>query len=148
MPAHLRQVPSMRRRKRKKTHLTLGGTNEMAKLGFVGLGVMGSELANRLLSKGHSVTGYNRTREKANWLIKKGMKWADSPCEVSAASEVIFSMVTNSAALQAIVEGPDGILAGLAPGKLFADISTVGPVVNRNNVIKAATGGQQDASAW
>jgi 3-hydroxyisobutyrate dehydrogenase-like beta-hydroxyacid dehydrogenase len=86
---------------------------------------------NRLLGKGHTVTGYNRTREKADWLIKKGMKWAGSPREVAAASDVIFSMVTNSAALQAIVEGPDGILAGLAPGKLFADISTVSPEVSR-----------------
>jgi 3-hydroxyisobutyrate dehydrogenase-like beta-hydroxyacid dehydrogenase len=103
----------------------------MAKLGFVGLGVMGGELVNRLLGKGHTVTGYNRTREKADWLIKKGMKWAGSPREVAAASDVIFSMVTNSAALQAIVEGPDGILAGLAPGKLFADISTVSPEVSR-----------------
>ena len=55
----------------------------MAKLGFVGLGVMGSEMVNRLLSKGHSVTGYNRTRSKAEWLIKKGMKWADSPRAVA-----------------------------------------------------------------
>jgi len=103
----------------------------MAKLGFVGLGVMGGELVNRLLSKGHSVTGYNRTRGKAEWLIKKGMKWANSPREVAAASDVIFSMVTNSPALQAIVEGPDGILAGLAPGKLYADISTVSPEYSR-----------------
>jgi len=103
----------------------------MAKLGFVGLGVMGGEMVNRLLSKGHSVTGYNRTRGKAEWLIKKGMKWADSPREVAAASDVIFSMVTNSQALQAIVEEPDGILAGLTPGKLYADISTVSPEVSR-----------------
>jgi 3-hydroxyisobutyrate dehydrogenase-like beta-hydroxyacid dehydrogenase len=103
----------------------------MAKLGFVGLGVMGGELVNRLLSKVHSVTGYNRTRGKAEWLIKKGMKWANSPREVAAASDVIFSMVTNSPALQAIVEGPDGILAGLGPGKLYADISTVSPEYSR-----------------
>jgi len=103
----------------------------MAKLGFVGLGVMGGELVNRLLSKGHSVTGYNRTRGKAEWLIKKGMKWANSPREVAAASDVVFSMVTNSPALQAIVEGPDGILAGLGPGKLYADISTVSPEYSR-----------------
>jgi 3-hydroxyisobutyrate dehydrogenase len=103
----------------------------MAKLGFVGLGVMGGELVNRLLSKGHSVTGYNRTKGKAEWLIKKGMKWANSPREVAAASEVIFSMVTNSPALEAIVEGPEGILAGLGPGKLYADISTVSPEYSR-----------------
>ena len=61
----------------------------MANLGFVGLGVMGSEMVNRLLSKGHSVTGYNRTRSKAEWLIKKGMKWADSPRAVAAAADVV-----------------------------------------------------------
>jgi len=104
----------------------------MAKLGFVGLGVMGGEMVNRLLEKGHTVTGYNRTKGKAEWLIKKGMKRGSSPREVAAASDVIFSMVTNSAALQAIVEGPDGILAGLKPGKLYADISTVSPEYSRS----------------
>ena len=103
----------------------------MANLGFVGLGVMGSEMVNRLLSKGHSVTGYNRTKSKADWLIKKGMKWGNSPREVAAASEVVFSMVTNSAALDAIMNGPDGTLAGLTPGKTVVDISTVSPAFSR-----------------
>jgi len=104
----------------------------MANLGFVGLGVMGSGMVNRLLSKGHSVTGYNRTKAKADKLIKKGMKWADSPRAVAASVEVVFSMVTNSAALQAIVEGADGILAGLSPGKIYIDISTVSPEYSRS----------------
>lgn len=103
----------------------------MAKLGFVGLGVMGSEMVNRLLSKGHGVTGYNRTRSKAEWLIKEGMKWADSPRAVVAESDVVFSMVTNSAALAAIMNGPDGMLAAVIPGKLFVDISTVSPAFSR-----------------
>ena len=103
----------------------------MAKLGFVGLGVMGGEMVDRLLGQGHSVTGYNRTKAKAEWLIKKGMKWGNTPREVAEASDVIFSMVTNTAALQAIVEGADGILAGLGPGKLYADISTVSPEYSR-----------------
>jgi 3-hydroxyisobutyrate dehydrogenase-like beta-hydroxyacid dehydrogenase len=103
----------------------------MANLGFVGLGVMGSEMVLRLLSKGHTVTGYNRTRSKAEGIIQKGMKWAGSPRAVAAASDVIFSMVTNSAALEAIVEGPDGILAGLTPGKFYVDISTVSPEYSR-----------------
>jgi len=104
----------------------------MANLGFVGLGVMGSEMVNRLLSKGHAVTGYNRTRAKADRLLQKGMKWADSPRAVAAAADVVFSMVTNSAALQTIVEGADGILAGLAPGKIYIDISTVSPDYSRS----------------
>jgi 3-hydroxyisobutyrate dehydrogenase-like beta-hydroxyacid dehydrogenase len=103
----------------------------MANLGFVGLGVMGGELVNRLISKGHTVTGYNRTKSKADWLIKAGMKWADSPRAVVAAADITFSMVTNSAALEAIVEGPDGILAGLVPGKIYVDISTVSPDYSR-----------------
>ena len=51
----------------------------MANLGFIGLGVMGGKMVDRLLGKGHIVTGYNRTRSKADWLIQKGMKWGDSP---------------------------------------------------------------------
>jgi 3-hydroxyisobutyrate dehydrogenase-like beta-hydroxyacid dehydrogenase len=108
----------------------------MANLGFVGLGVMGSEMVNRLLGKGHSVTGYNRTRSKAEWLIKKGMKWAGSPRAVAAAADVTFSMVTNSAALQAIVEGPDGMLASLGDGKILVDMSTVSPTFSRSIAAK------------
>jgi 3-hydroxyisobutyrate dehydrogenase-like beta-hydroxyacid dehydrogenase len=108
----------------------------LAKLGFVGLGVMGSEMVNRLLSKGHSVTGYNRTRLKAERLIKKGMNWADSPRAVVAQSDVVFSMVTNSAALGAVMNGPDGMIAATTPGKLFVDISTVSPAFSREIAAK------------
>jgi 3-hydroxyisobutyrate dehydrogenase-like beta-hydroxyacid dehydrogenase len=103
----------------------------MANLGFVGLGVMGSQMVNRLLDKGHTVTGYNRTRAKAEWLIKRGMRWADSPRAVAQAADVIFTMVTNSAALASITEGPDGILAGLSADKTLVDMSTVSPTVSR-----------------
>lgn len=103
----------------------------MAQLGFVGLGVMGSRVVKRLLDAGHSVTGYNRTRAKAQWLIDAGMKWADSPRAVAESSDVIFSMVTNTAALEAIVQGDDGILAGLSRGKIFIDMSTVSPKASR-----------------
>src|SRR6202045_4483342 len=103
----------------------------MAKLGFIGLGVMGSQMVNRLLSKGHTVSGYNRTRAKAQWLVEKGMQWADSPRAVASASDFIFAMVTNSAAIQAVTEGPDGLLAGLTAGKTFIDRNTVSPSVSR-----------------
>ena len=108
----------------------------MANLGFVGLGVMGGEMVNRLLGKGHAVTGHNRTRSKAEWLIQKGMKWADSPRAVVAAADVTFSMVTNSAALGMIAEGSDGMLAALAPGKILIDMSTVSPAFSRSIVAK------------
>jgi 3-hydroxyisobutyrate dehydrogenase-like beta-hydroxyacid dehydrogenase len=103
----------------------------MAKVGFIGLGVMGSQMVNRLLSKGHTVTGYNRTRAKAEWLVQKGMQWADSPRAVASASDYTFAMVTNAAAIQAISEGPAGLLAGLSTGKIFIDMSTLSPAVSR-----------------
>jgi 3-hydroxyisobutyrate dehydrogenase-like beta-hydroxyacid dehydrogenase len=98
-------------------------------------------LVNRLLSKGHSVVGYNRTRSKAEWLVKKGMKWGDSPRAVAEAADVIFSMVTHSAALAAITQGPEGILAGLTPGKIYADISTVNPAFSREVAAKVRAKG-------
>jgi 3-hydroxyisobutyrate dehydrogenase-like beta-hydroxyacid dehydrogenase len=103
----------------------------MSKVGFIGLGVMGGQMVNRLLSRAHSVTGYNRTRSKAQWLIDKGMKWADSPRAVASASDFTFAMVTNAAAISAITEGSDGLLSGLGPGKIFLDLSTVSPSVSR-----------------
>ncbi len=103
----------------------------MANLGFIGLGVMGGNMVTRLLEKGHTVTGYNRTRSKAQRLIDQGMRFADSPKAVVAASDVTFSMVTNSAALAAVTEGSDGLLAGMAPGKFYIDMSTVSPEVSR-----------------
>jgi 3-hydroxyisobutyrate dehydrogenase-like beta-hydroxyacid dehydrogenase len=113
----------------------------MANLGFVGLGVMGSEMALRLLAKGHVVTGYNRTRSKAARLIDAGMKWAGSPREVATASDFVFSMVTNSSALEMIVEGPDGIIAGLSSGKVLIDMSTVNPEFSRSVAAKVRTKG-------
>ena len=103
----------------------------MANLGFVGLGVMGGQMVSRLLSKGHTVTGYNRTPAKAEWLVKQGMKLANSPREVAESVDVVFAMVTNGAALKVIAEGPDGLLAGLSAGKVFVDISTINPDLSR-----------------
>jgi 3-hydroxyisobutyrate dehydrogenase-like beta-hydroxyacid dehydrogenase len=108
----------------------------MANLGFVGLGVMGSEMVSRLLDKGHTVSGYNRTRAKAERLIKKGMKWADTPRAVCAAADVTFSMVTNEKALDAVMEGPDGILSAVVPGKFLVDMSTVSPHYSRTIAAK------------
>lgn len=103
----------------------------MANLGFVGLGVMGGQMVKRLLDKGHTVTGYNRTRAKAQWLIDAGMRWADSPAAVARASDVVFSMVTDTKALSAIADGPQGILAGLKKDQVWVDISTVSPAMSR-----------------
>jgi 3-hydroxyisobutyrate dehydrogenase-like beta-hydroxyacid dehydrogenase len=103
----------------------------MANLGYIGLGAMGSRMANRLLEKGHTVVGYNRTRSKAQWLVDRGMKWGDSPRAVAEAADVIFVMVTDSKALEGVSDGPDGFLAGVRQGKLVVDMSTVSPAVSR-----------------
>ena len=103
----------------------------MANLGFVGLGVMGSRMAKRLLDAGHSVTGYNRTKPKAQWLLDAGMKWADSPRAAIESSEAVFSMIANNSALRAVTEGKEGILAGLSAGKIYIEMSTVSPAAIR-----------------
>src|SRR6266545_4304830 len=103
----------------------------MGNLGYIGLGVMGGRMADRLLTKGHRVTGYNRTRAKAQWVIDRGVVWADSPRAVAAAADVTFVMVANSAALEAVADGPDGFVAGLGPGKVVVDMSTVSPALSR-----------------
>jgi 3-hydroxyisobutyrate dehydrogenase-like beta-hydroxyacid dehydrogenase len=113
----------------------------MANLGFVGLGVMGGQMVSRLLSKGHSVTGYNRTAAKAEWLVKQGMKLAKSPREVAESVDIVFAMVTNGAALKEIAEGPSGLLAGLSAGKVFVDISTISPDLSREMAEKVRAAG-------
>lgn len=110
----------------------------MANLGFVGLGVMGGRIAARLLDAGHDVSGYNRTKSKASWLVERGLRLLDTPREVAAASEVVFTMVTDTAALLAVTEGDDGILAGLGPGKVYVDMSTVSPRLARELAASAA----------
>jgi 3-hydroxyisobutyrate dehydrogenase-like beta-hydroxyacid dehydrogenase len=103
----------------------------MNTIGFVGLGAMGSRIAERLLDSGNQVYATNRTKSKAQALIDRGLKWRDTPRDVAAAAEVIFSMVTDDAALHAIASGPDGILAGLAPHAVYVDMSTVSPRASR-----------------
>ena len=88
-------------------------------------------MVHRLLEKGHTVTGNNRTKSKAQWLIDRGMKWSDTPRGVAESADIVFSMVTDSAALESIANGPDGMVAGMAPGKVLIDMSTVSPTASR-----------------
>jgi 3-hydroxyisobutyrate dehydrogenase-like beta-hydroxyacid dehydrogenase len=119
----------------------------MAKLGFVGLGVMGSRVVKRLLDAGHDVTGYNRTRSKGRWLVEAGMEEATSPRAVAEAADVTFTMVTNTAALRSVMEGPDGLLAGMKAGRIHVDMSTVSPAMSREMAerVKATGAAMVDA---
>ena len=100
---------------------------EIQRIGFAGLGAMGAGIARRLLDAGHDVVGWNRTKEKAQPLLDAGMGWADTPRELAASVDVLFTMLTNTAAIEATAEGPDGVLAGLGEGVVWADISTISP---------------------
>jgi 3-hydroxyisobutyrate dehydrogenase-like beta-hydroxyacid dehydrogenase len=100
-------------------------------IGFVGLGVMGQVIVPRLQAAGHTVTGWNRSRDKARPLIEAGMAWADTPRAVAQASGIVFSIVTDGAAVRAVALGPDGIISGLGPGGVYADMSTIAPDVSR-----------------
>jgi len=119
----------------------------MAELGFVGLGVMGGNIARRLLAAGHHVTGYNRTVGRAAWLLEAGLRLETSPRRVAEASAVIFSSVADSAALRAVAEGPDGIIAGLRPGSVYVELSTVSPALIRElaRQVEAAGAAMLDA---
>jgi 3-hydroxyisobutyrate dehydrogenase-like beta-hydroxyacid dehydrogenase len=103
----------------------------MSAVGFVGLGAMGSRIAGRLLDAGNELYGTNRTKAKADPLIERGLQWRESAREVAAASDVVFSMVTDDAALEAVAAEPDGILAGLTDGSVYVDMSTVSPQASR-----------------
>jgi 3-hydroxyisobutyrate dehydrogenase len=119
----------------------------VAIIGFVGLGVMGANIATRLLDAGHVVQGYNRTTAKAQSLVDLGMTLAATPRAAAAGADVVFSMVSDGDALTAVCNGPDGILAGLGEGSIYADLSTVGPVASEATRIAAEEHGARFLAA-
>ena len=92
---------------------------------------MGSRLAARLLAGGFSVAGYNRTPEKARDLVAAGLTLRPSPRAVAEESEAVFSMVTDDRSVRTVALGEQGIVAGLRPGAVYAEMSTVSPTVIR-----------------
>jgi 3-hydroxyisobutyrate dehydrogenase-like beta-hydroxyacid dehydrogenase len=111
-------------------------------VGFIGLGAMGALIVPRLMAAGHVVAGWNRSREKAKPLIDAGMAWADSPRAVAEKSEIVFSIVTDGAAVRAVALGEDGVLAGLKAGGIYADMSTIAPDVSRGVAAEFAKAGR------
>jgi len=102
------------------------------RIGFIGLGDMGQGIVPRLLTAGHQVTGWNRTPEKAGALMDLGMAWARSPAEAARQSEVVLSIVTDAKAVEAVALGAEGVLHGLPPGGVYADMSTIDPGASRS----------------
>jgi 3-hydroxyisobutyrate dehydrogenase-like beta-hydroxyacid dehydrogenase len=101
------------------------------RLGFIGLGDMGQAIVPRLIAGGHQVTGWNRTKEKAEPLFKLGMLWADSPRQLAGESDIVFSIVTDSEAVKALALGENGIITGLRKRAVYLDMSTIDPEVSR-----------------
>ena len=122
--------------------MTGNGGGRTEKLGYLGLGMMGFPMSRRLLSAGHEVSVWNRSRGKAKALIEAGAKLAANPREVAASVSIIFMCVTDAAAVEDVVFGPDGIAAVPGDGKLVVDFSSIHPDKARTIAtrLKAANG--------
>jgi 3-hydroxyisobutyrate dehydrogenase-like beta-hydroxyacid dehydrogenase len=107
------------------------------KLGFVGLGHMGGNMAARLLGAGYAVYGTARTRESAEGLIGEGLKWCESAREVAAAADIAFTSLPDDRVLAEVAAGPDGLLSGLGGEEIWIDMSTVSPRASRELAVQA-----------
>ena len=101
------------------------------RLGFLGLGAMGQLIVPRLMAAGHEVTGWNRSRDKAEPLMAQGMRWADTPKAAAQTSDIVFSIVTDAKAVREIALGETGVAAGLKRGGIYIDMSTIDPDSSR-----------------
>jgi 3-hydroxyisobutyrate dehydrogenase-like beta-hydroxyacid dehydrogenase len=103
----------------------------METIGFIGLGKMGGNMAARYLAAGYTVYGEARDRRAAQSLIDHGLRWIDTAREVAQAADIVMTSLPNDEIVQAVAAGPDGLLAGLGEGKIWADLSTISPRVSR-----------------
>jgi 3-hydroxyisobutyrate dehydrogenase-like beta-hydroxyacid dehydrogenase len=106
-------------------------TTTTTKIGFVGLGHMGGNMAARFLAAGYTVYGESRDRRDADELVHDGLQWRDTPRDVAEAADVLITSLPNDAILESVASGPDGILAGLTEPKIWIDMSTVSPRASR-----------------
>ncbi|HSB70710.1 MAG TPA: NAD(P)-dependent oxidoreductase [Burkholderiales bacterium] len=113
----------------------------MPRIGFIGLGLMGQPMARRLLETGHPLTVWNRTAGKAKTLLASGAAWADSPKALARASDVVITMVTDSAASEQLACAPGGILDGAPPGSILIDMSSITPETSRSIAERARAKG-------
>ncbi|MBI2455924.1 MAG: NAD(P)-binding domain-containing protein, partial [candidate division NC10 bacterium] len=109
----------------------------MQRIGFIGLGLMGQPMSRRLLEAGHSLTVWNRTVEKAKGLLGAGAAWGPSPRAVAQASDVVITMVTDSAASEEVICGPGGVLEGVHPGLTLIDMASIAPEMSRSIAARA-----------
>jgi 3-hydroxyisobutyrate dehydrogenase-like beta-hydroxyacid dehydrogenase len=110
-------------------------------IGFVGLGAMGALIVPRLMEAGHTVTGWNRSRGKAEPLIAAGMRYVETPRTVAEQSEMVFSCITDATGVKAVALGLDGIVSGLRKGGIYIDMSTIDPGSSRAMAAEFAKAG-------
>ncbi len=114
----------------------------MAKVAFLGLGVMGGPMARHLAAKGHDVTVYNRTKAKADdWVKAHGGKAAATPREAAEGQEIVFACVGNDDDLRQVTTGPDGAFAAMGKGAVFVDHTTASAEVARELASAAGKAG-------
>jgi 3-hydroxyisobutyrate dehydrogenase-like beta-hydroxyacid dehydrogenase len=101
------------------------------RIGFVGLGHMGGNMAGRLLDAGYPVYGAARNQERHKPLVHDGLQWRETPRDVARAVDIVFTSLPDDGVLDVVASGPDGVLAGLAAGKIWVDMSTVSPGASR-----------------
>src|SRR5512132_294549 len=100
-------------------------TATTTRIGFVGLGHMGGNMAARFLAAGYTVYGEERNRATAQGLEHDGLQWRDTPREAAEAADILFTSLPDDRVLETVASGPDGILAGLAADEVWVDMSTV-----------------------
>ena len=110
----------------------------MRNLGFIGTGLMGRPITGVLLEAGFQLTVWNRTRQKAEETLAKGAKWADTPAQVAAQSDLVITMVTDSAASEEVICGPGGVLEGAHEGLILVDMASIKPEMSRSIARRAA----------
>jgi 3-hydroxyisobutyrate dehydrogenase-like beta-hydroxyacid dehydrogenase len=121
----------------KGNSMTIQSKSFTPRIGFIGMGHMGSHMALRLLSEGYTLTVYDRTPEKTHPAVQRGARAGETPRVVAATSDIILSSVADDDALEAVMRGPEGILAGARPGTIYIEMSTVSPSTIRRIALLA-----------
>jgi 3-hydroxyisobutyrate dehydrogenase-like beta-hydroxyacid dehydrogenase len=114
----------------------------MESIGFIGLGTMGGNMAARYLAAGYTVYGQARDRSAAQWLIEQGLRWSDTPRAVAQAADIVMTSLPTDDIVESVAAGPDGLLAGLGKGKIWADLSTISPRASRELAARVRDGGR------
>lgn len=108
----------------------------MQRIGFVGLGKMGANMAVRYLDAGYTVYGVARSRASAGWLIDQGLRWLDTPRALAEAADVVLTSLPDEDVVRSVADGRDGLLAGLGEGEVWADLSTISPAASRELAVR------------